>query len=125
MPELPEVETMRRGLLGIEGCEIEDVIFPRCRLRPISVVPTRGRFRKQLIGHTIVAIERLGKRVVLRLDNDYVVIFEPRMTGFVDCSAHDVPATLTATSAMACATADAIRFMRRSPSGGAGRTRTG
>lgn len=83
MPELPEVETMRRGLLGIEGCKIQDVIFPCCRLRPISVAPSRGRFRKRLIGRTIRSIERLGKRVVLRLDNDYVVIFEPRMTGLM------------------------------------------
>ena len=40
MPELPEVETMRRGLAGIVGRRIATVEFPRSRVRPLSVATT-------------------------------------------------------------------------------------
>ena len=83
MPELPEVETMRRGILAIEGCSISGIEWPRCRLRPIATVPGRRAFARRAIGQTILQVDRWGKRVVLRLDSDDALILEPRMSGLV------------------------------------------
>lgn len=83
MPELPEVETMRRGLLEICGSAITDLAVPRCDLKPISMSPRLVTFRKRVLGKNILTIERAGKRVVLRLSNQDAIVFEPRMTGLV------------------------------------------
>ena len=50
MPELPEVETMRRGILSVVGATIAGVEFPACQLKPISISPNRPQFRKQMNG---------------------------------------------------------------------------
>lgn len=83
MPELPEVETMRRGILSIEGATILSARRTRCQRRPIQVVPGPAGWKKNAVGQTIEAIERVGKRVVLRLSQGYRIVFEPRMTGLV------------------------------------------
>ncbi|MBN01119.1 MAG: bifunctional DNA-formamidopyrimidine glycosylase/DNA-(apurinic or apyrimidinic site) lyase [Planctomycetaceae bacterium] len=87
MPELPEVETMRRGVAPIAGSRIVDVHFPRCRLKPILVNPSRRSLRRRLEGLQIAAVERIGKRIVLKLSGDQVgghaLVIEPRMTGLV------------------------------------------
>ncbi len=83
MPELPEVETMRRGILPIVGSCIRDIQRPRCEKRPIVIAPRIDVLRRRAVGRTIVAIERVGKRVVVRIDSDDALIFEPRMTGLV------------------------------------------
>ena len=83
MPELPEVETMRRGILPVVGATIVVASRTPCAKRPISVKPRIDRLNKRVAGHRIKAIERLGKRVVVRIDNDDRIIFEPRMTGLV------------------------------------------
>ena len=70
MPELPEVETMRRGIAGCVGRRIVKVEKPRCRLRPIRVTPLLPQLRRRISGRTITAVDRVGKRVVVRLDND-------------------------------------------------------
>ena len=83
MPELPEVETMRRGVLGIVGGRIENVIRPPSPHRPITMLPQFGALRRRLLGRSIVAVARAGKRVVLVLDNKQRLVLEPRMTGLV------------------------------------------
>lgn len=84
MPELPEVETMRRGIAGAVGGRIQDVVRPRLKLKPIEIAPGWPQFRRRVLGRTIVSTDRIGKRVVLKLDGkgDAIVI-EPRMTGLV------------------------------------------
>ncbi len=83
MPELPEVETMRRGILPLVGSRIDDVHGAGCRKRPISIEPKLPTLRRHVVGRRIAAAERVGKRVVVRLDNQDAIIFEPRMTGLV------------------------------------------
>ncbi|HEY2838821.1 MAG TPA: bifunctional DNA-formamidopyrimidine glycosylase/DNA-(apurinic or apyrimidinic site) lyase [Pirellulales bacterium] len=83
MPELPEVETMRRGIAAVVGSRIVEVDRPRIRRRPILISPTGAALRRRLIGRAITATDRLGKRVVARLDSGDSIIFEPRMTGLV------------------------------------------
>jgi formamidopyrimidine-DNA glycosylase len=83
MPELPEVETMRRGILGIVGSRIRDVERVACRRRPIAVTPRMDRFRQRAVGRTVRDVGRVGKRVVVHLDSGDSIILEPRMTGLV------------------------------------------
>jgi formamidopyrimidine-DNA glycosylase len=83
MPELPEVETMRRGILPIVGSRIEDVRAAKCGKRPILIKPSPAAMRRRMAGRTVTAIDRLGKRVVVRLDSHDALVFEPRMTGLV------------------------------------------
>lgn len=83
MPELPEVETMRRGLVPIAGARIATVVRPPCKLRPIELSPALPALRRRIVGRTITAVERLGKRIVLRLDERDALVIEPRMTGLV------------------------------------------
>src|SRR6185295_5916579 len=83
MPELPEVETMRRGIAGIAGYTIAGAERLRCKRRPILMQPRPATLVRKLTGQRIAEVGRLGKRVVLRLENDARLIFEPRMTGLV------------------------------------------
>jgi formamidopyrimidine-DNA glycosylase len=83
MPELPEVETMRRGILGIVGARIRDVERVACRRKPISITPRIDRFRRRAVDRTIRAVDRVGKRVVVRLDSTDAIVLEPRMTGLI------------------------------------------
>jgi formamidopyrimidine-DNA glycosylase len=83
MPELPEVETMRRGILGVVGLRIEDIERVACRRRPIAIAPRIDRFRQRTIGHVIRDVGRVGKRVLVTLDSGDAIVLEPRMTGLV------------------------------------------
>ena len=83
MPELPEVETMRRGILGALGSKIVDATKLRCSRKPIDVSPTPTQFRRRVRGATITQLTRAGKRVVMWLDIDEAIVIEPRMTGLV------------------------------------------
>ena len=84
MPELPEVETMVRGIR--RDCQdriIERLEFVRSSCRPIQVFPSRLRVRKAAAGRKIKRIWRLAKRIVLELDSGNSLLIEPRMTGLL------------------------------------------
>lgn len=83
MPELPEVETMRRGILSAVGCQIERVDRIPTAVKPLLIAPTVGIINRRVAGREVVAVERIGKRVVIRLETDDRLVFEPRMTGLV------------------------------------------
>lgn len=83
MPELPEVETMRRGVLPIVGSRIESAERPPCERRPILLRPRIDAFDRRVRGKLITAIDRRGKRVMLRLEDGQTIVIEPRMTGLV------------------------------------------
>jgi formamidopyrimidine-DNA glycosylase len=91
MPELPEVETMRRGLGGIVGRRVAAVDFPRGRVRPLSVEPRPATIARRIMGRTIAAVHRRGKRIVLELaaaeassgEPAVWLAIEPRMTGLM------------------------------------------
>jgi formamidopyrimidine-DNA glycosylase len=71
MPELPEVETIRRGLAPhVVGRTIERVVVRDRRLRwPIA----RG-FEKKLAGRRIESVDRRGKYLLLDLGGDKVIL---------------------------------------------------
>jgi len=88
MPELPEVETMCRGIRGVVGRVIRGASFPRQTRRPILTSPPTGHLTKRLVGSRIDAVERAGKRAILRLagaaaDEPERLVIEPRMTGLL------------------------------------------
>ena len=83
MPELPEVETMRRGVAGITGATIIAAERTPCPKRPIQIKPRIDRLNKRVAGVRIASVDRLGKRVVIRTEKDDRIILEPRMTGLV------------------------------------------
>jgi formamidopyrimidine-DNA glycosylase len=88
MPELPEVETMRRGIAHLAGLRIASVAFPRGTVRPISMLPASVTMQRRLAGRTVSAVHRFGKRVAIELSDrgragrKWLVI-EPRMTGLM------------------------------------------
>lgn len=79
MPELPEVETIARGLAHkIVGKTIARV---EVALRKIAVAPAGVRFERTLVGETIERAGRRGKYVVLGLSSGRGLVTSLRMTG--------------------------------------------
>ena len=84
MPELPEVETMVRGIRPhVAGLEIVEFAAAPCRCRPLTVAPSVGRIAKRVTGTKIAAVRRRAKRVVLELSSGDGFVIEPRMTGLM------------------------------------------
>jgi len=84
MPELPEVETMVRGIRPhVVGRRIAALQKCRCACRPIQIRPSLRTLQKRCAGHVVERVERIGKRVLLQLDSGNVVAIEPRMTGLM------------------------------------------
>jgi formamidopyrimidine-DNA glycosylase len=81
MPELPEVETMRRVIASIAGCRIIRAERPASPYRPAVCEPSWDAALAGLMGRTIVEVGRVGKRIILTLDDGSRFVFEPRMTG--------------------------------------------
>lgn len=78
MPELPEVETVRRGLEpAMAGARIEKVELRRDDIR----FPFPPRFRERLIGRRIEALERRAKYLLFRLDGGETLIGHLGMSG--------------------------------------------
>jgi formamidopyrimidine-DNA glycosylase len=78
MPELPEVETVRRGLAPfMEGATIEKVELRRGDLR---VAFPRG-FARRLAGRRVVSVGRRAKYLTIDLDDGNVLIIHLGMSG--------------------------------------------
>ena len=78
MPELPEVETVRRGLQPVmEGATILAVEQRRADLR----FPFPDRFVERLTGRRIEALERRAKYLILHLDDGLDLISHLGMSG--------------------------------------------
>ena len=81
MPELPEVETMRRGLLPTVGGTITSISEPIIPYRPIKIEPTFKQFRKRAVGATVLSVDRIAKRVLVRLNTGDSIVMQPKMAG--------------------------------------------
>ncbi len=84
MPELPEVETVRRGLeRALTGRRIINTTLRRKDLR----FPLPPRFRARLAGRRIESIARRAKYLLCHLDDGSVLIVHLGMTGrFTVCA---------------------------------------
>ncbi|MBQ18236.1 MAG: bifunctional DNA-formamidopyrimidine glycosylase/DNA-(apurinic or apyrimidinic site) lyase [Planctomycetaceae bacterium] len=84
MPELPEVETMVRGIRPhVTGRRIVSARRYPCRCKPIEITPSPSSIRRRAGGIRIAGVRRIGKRVVLDLEGGDSFVIEPRMTGLV------------------------------------------
>jgi formamidopyrimidine-DNA glycosylase len=83
MPELPEVEIMRRCISAAVGGRIRGLRPCKSRLRPNTMEPRLPEFRRRVLGRRIESVGRIGKRVVIALDSGDRVVLEPRMSGQV------------------------------------------
>jgi formamidopyrimidine-DNA glycosylase len=78
MPELPEVETVRRGLAPVlEGARLDRVEARRPDLR----FPLPDGFVQRLTGARIERLDRRAKYLLARLDRDAVLVMHLGMTG--------------------------------------------
>jgi formamidopyrimidine-DNA glycosylase len=84
MPELPEVETMVRGIRPhVVGREIVEFVPCRSPCRPISITPGPRAIARRVAGQVVVDARRRAKRVVLELSSGDAFVIEPRMTGLM------------------------------------------
>ena len=92
MPELPEVETVCRGLHpALVGQQIKSVKIWRRDLR----LPISKGIGHQLKNRTITFLERRAKYILVHLDNDYVVIIHLGMSGHMKIFKSDIPKPAT------------------------------
>ncbi|QAS70113.1 bifunctional DNA-formamidopyrimidine glycosylase/DNA-(apurinic or apyrimidinic site) lyase [Oenococcus sicerae] len=78
MPELPEVETVRRGLKKYFANEkIQQVKL----LYPKLLVTDEKQFLKRVTGSIVTRIDRRGKFLLIRLDNQSTIVSHLRMEG--------------------------------------------
>ena len=78
MPELPEVETVRRGLeTALEGRVIQSVEARRADLR----VPLPERMAERLMGRAVAAVRRRAKYLLIDLDDGNTLIVHLGMSG--------------------------------------------
>jgi formamidopyrimidine-DNA glycosylase len=78
MPELPEVETTRRGIEpALQGVRIDQVILRRPNLR----IPFPDGFAERLAGQRIDGVSRRAKYILITLEDGAVVILHLGMSG--------------------------------------------
>lgn len=80
MPELPEVETIRRDLeREVVGARISAVEV--AGMRSIRRHRTRAQFSGRIEGRTVAGIDRRGKYLLVRLDSGDIVVVHLGMSG--------------------------------------------
>jgi formamidopyrimidine-DNA glycosylase len=80
MPELPEVEVVRRDLeREVVGKKVKAVDVDG--MRSVRRHHNRKQFAQRLVGHKITGVERRGKYLLLRLDGDDVLVIHLGMSG--------------------------------------------
>ena len=80
MPELPEVETIRRDLQGeVVGRKVKTVEVRNGRT--VRRHPSAKHFRARLEGHTIKSIDRAGKYLLMGLDDGQTLVIHLGMSG--------------------------------------------
>jgi formamidopyrimidine-DNA glycosylase len=78
MPELPEVETVCRGLAAkLEGRRLRRVVQRRPDLR----FPLPARFAARLQGRRVVRVDRRAKYILIHLDDENVLLGHLGMSG--------------------------------------------
>lgn len=89
MPELPEVETVVRGLRGtVIGRTITD--FRNTWPRHIAQ-PTPDELRRRIIGRTILDLQRRAKYLVFSLSANETLLIHLKMTGHLSVVTPDLP----------------------------------
>lgn len=80
MPELPEVETVRRSLVDhLVGARVERVEFGA--FTGCIAAPSPEKFAELVAGRTIAGLDRRAKYLLIRLDSGETIAIHLRMTG--------------------------------------------
>jgi formamidopyrimidine-DNA glycosylase len=81
MPELPEVETVRRDLEAlVVGRRVTSCAVASDAARLVQLI-TPDEFRRQLSGRTIAGLRRRGKYLIVDLDDGRAWVIHRRMSG--------------------------------------------
>lgn len=113
MPELPEVETIRRSLLDLVGTTIDTATFSA--VAPVKHI-SAAQLQMALAGQRLMALERRGKYLLFRLSSDNALILHLGMSGRIRRVTDDAPApkhthmTLQLSNGCALRYVDARRF---------------
>jgi len=109
VPELPEVETVRRRIAPlVEGATIAgaEIVDPRLT-RPVSP----SLVADALVGERIAAVERRGKYLLWRLESGRTLVVHLRMTGsLLHFPAGDLPADAHRRATLALDTGAAVGY---------------
>src|SRR5918999_2702862 len=84
MPELPEVETIRRDLEArLVGRTITGLRIPPDAGKPVPVIKgsDEASFREGVVGARVEGVSRRGKYLMLHLDSGLLLVVHLRMTG--------------------------------------------
>ncbi len=88
MPELPEVENLRKGLeYAIVGQKIKYIEVKKPKLVSgkgtlrIASQAKKAEFEKDLLGEKFVSIERRAKNLVFKLSHDKIILVHLKMSG--------------------------------------------
>lgn len=80
MPELPEVETIRRDLAGeVEGRTVRSTRVHHADI--LMNLSSPDAFRREVVGRRIRSLDRRAKYLLFRLDDGRVLQVQLRMTG--------------------------------------------
>jgi formamidopyrimidine-DNA glycosylase len=89
MPELPEVETVRRTLepklAGLKFTDVQ-ILMPK-----VIKTPDLEHFKEIILDKKISKINRRGKYLLLHLSEKYILLVHLRMTGRLTYSEKDAP----------------------------------
>jgi len=91
MPELPEVETVRRGLAGtVTGYTVSDVeVFDKRSLK--RNIGSTSSFKKELVGSKLEKFERRGKFLWIPLGGNLCLVAHLGMSGQILVRTPDYP----------------------------------
>jgi formamidopyrimidine-DNA glycosylase len=78
MPELPEVQTVASQIDAHIAGKIIQSFWTDWSKKILSPLPG---FKKKISGATILSARRIGKHIVIELDNDYSIVAHLKMTG--------------------------------------------
>lgn len=88
MPEMPEVETVRRTLIPlVKGKTIKKVVL----WYPKIVATDHEKFLTELPGKKIIDIDRYAKYLLIRLSDNLTIVSHLRMEGKYHLTTPDVP----------------------------------
>lgn len=88
MPEMPEVETVRRTLIPlIKGKTIEKVVL----WYPKIIMGNQEKFVDEVTGQKIVDVDRYAKYLLIRLSNNLTIVSHLRMEGKYHLTTSDAP----------------------------------
>ncbi|HBC92195.1 MAG TPA: formamidopyrimidine-DNA glycosylase [Pelotomaculum sp.] len=89
MPELPEVETVRRTLesklAGLKFTAVQ-ILMPK-----VIKIPDPDQFQEMILDKKIIKISRRGKYLLLHLSEKYTLLVHLRMTGRLTYSEKEAP----------------------------------